>query len=71
MPRKTVEETHIDKINLGIKKLLKGTITPQEAGLGKSFTRLKELNINMYYDLMNDYKAAIAGAPKDKKLQKA
>lgn len=69
MPRKTVEETHIDKINIGIKKILKGTITAEEAKLGKSFSRLKELNIEMYYDLMNDYKAAIAGAPKNKKLQ--
>jgi len=63
MPKKTAEEIHIDNINKGIKKIMKGTITPKEAKLSTSFNRLKELNPSMYHDLMNDYKAALNGIP--------
>lgn len=63
MPRKTVEETHVDKINNAIQLIMKGKLKPEDAKISKSFERLKELNKPMYLDLMNDYKAVLNGVP--------
>lgn len=63
MPKKTVEEIHVDKITRGIQAIMKKKMTPKEANLSKSFEKIKELNKPMYLDLMNDYKAALNGIP--------
>lgn len=63
MPKKTTEEIHIEKINLGIRAIQKGTKTAKTANLSASFEKLKTLNKGMYDELMNNYRATLYGIP--------
>lgn len=54
-----MEEIYIKVIQNGIRAIKLGSKTPQEANLSKSFTGLKPLNVGMYDELMNNYKAVV------------
>jgi hypothetical protein len=55
-----MEETLIMRIEGGIRGIRMGTKTPETAGLGGLFTRLKPINEPMYTDLMEKYKTVVA-----------
>jgi hypothetical protein len=63
MPKITTEELHINKINLGIRAIQKGTKTAKTANLSGSFEKLKSLNKGMHDELMNNYRATLYGIP--------
>lgn len=54
-----MEERLVLIIENGIRAIKMGTKTPQEAELGKIFTKLKPLNEPMYLDLMERYKKVL------------
>ena len=56
-----MEDHLIKKIKGGILAIKNGK-TPQEANVGFSLNRLKEINRPMYDELMNDYKYAVMNA---------
>lgn len=57
----TTEEICVLNIEKGIRLIQSGKISPKEAGLGIMFKRLKELNVGMYEDLIQQYKKVVEG----------
>lgn len=53
------EDQLIRKITGGIAAIKRGTKTPEEAGLGRMLNTLKGLNLPMYEELFDNYKAAV------------
>lgn len=54
-----MEDQLIKRIKGGIFAIKNKTKTPQDAGLGVLFSKLKEINKPMHDELMNDYKATL------------
>lgn len=54
-----MEDQLIKRIKGGIFAIKTKQKTPEDAGLGILFSRLKEINKPMYDELMNDYKATL------------
>lgn len=57
-----MEEQLIRKIKGGIMGIKNNTKTPAE--VGPLLIRLKAVNVGMYDELMNDYKAVVSGSGK-------
>ena len=53
------EDQLIRKITGGIAAIKRGTKTPEEAGLGRMLNTLKTINLPMYEELLDNYKAAV------------
>jgi hypothetical protein len=51
-----MEEILIKKIKGGMTAIKTGQKTPKEASLGLAFNKLKEINLPMYEDLLEQYK---------------
>lgn len=58
-----MEDTLIKRIKGGILAIKNGK-TPQEANVGPSLNRLKEINKPMYDELLNDYKFVVMNLKK-------
>jgi len=54
-----MEDHLIKRIKGGIFAIKTKQKTPQDAGLGILFSKLKEINKPMHDELMNDYKATL------------
>jgi len=61
-----MEEQAINKIEQGIRRIIKGTGTAKSEKLGIAFKLLKPLNVFMYEDLLDKYKKALEF--RDKKM---
>lgn len=59
MAKETMEDIYIKKVENGIRAIKMGTKTPAEAGVGAPLNKLKELNIGMYEELLEKYKALL------------
>lgn len=55
-----MESTYIKHIQNGIRFINNDTKSPQEAKIGESLNKLKELNLGMYEELMESYKGAVS-----------
>jgi len=54
------EESLIRKITAGTGAIRRGDKSPEEANLGKMLNTLKSMNLGMYEELLEKYKAAVA-----------
>lgn len=54
-----MEELLIKKIEAGIRSIKHGTATPADAKVGVFLNKLKPINLAMYEDLLNNYKAVV------------
>lgn len=53
------EEKLIRQITAKTGAIKRGSISPAEAGTGPLLNRLKDINLPMWEELMNNYKAAV------------
>ena len=56
-------ETLEKRITSLTNQIKKGEITPAESGIGKSFNRLKEIDLPSYEKLLVEYKKVLASRP--------
>lgn len=65
----TQEEYYVKYIESGIRGIKLGTKKPQETNVSKFFEKLRDINIGLYDDLMEQYKVAVENHKK-KELEK-
>jgi predicted Zn-ribbon and HTH transcriptional regulator len=53
------EDLYIKNVKNAIRSIRLGAKTPSETNVGFNLNKLKLVNIGMYEDLMNDYKAVL------------
>lgn len=75
MARETTEELLIRRIEIDIKAIKNGKLSPRESEAGARLNRLKKINLGMYEDLLGKYSIAVnqyqpAKIPASKKANK-
>jgi translation elongation factor EF-1beta len=54
------EELYIKNVRNAIRAIKLGTKKPEETNIGFNLNKLKTVNVGMFEELMNDYKAVLA-----------
>jgi len=53
------EELYIKNVRNSIRAIKLGTKKPEDTGIGFNLNKLKTVNVGMFEELMNDYKAVL------------